>query len=147
MVSANVAGSELGRPVTQSTSEQFTYRHIALSLYLARLLRPIWKRKVIRVTNTARGLVDSEIADLVLTAVQKDLFCLRSALSDNSDVFTPSPVVTTTPPAANEQIDIENANAEMKSLNAQRLLITQCIEGIAFVLFLIDSKMSETVSK
>ncbi|KAG0320862.1 hypothetical protein BGZ99_004279 [Dissophora globulifera] len=144
--SANLAGSELGRPVAQSTVGQFTYRHTGLSLYLARLLRPIWKRKVIKVTNTARGLVDSEISDFVLTAVQKDLFSLRSVLSASSEVFTPSPVLTSTPPAENEQIDIENANAELKSLNAQRLLITQCIEGIAFVLFLIDSKMSETVS-
>ncbi|KAI8347028.1 hypothetical protein B0O80DRAFT_430483 [Mortierella sp. GBAus27b] len=31
---------------------------------------PIWRRKVIKVTNTVRGLVDSETSDLVLAAVQ-----------------------------------------------------------------------------
>ncbi|KAI1311300.1 hypothetical protein EDD11_003513 [Mortierella claussenii] len=144
--STNLAGSELGRPVSQSSSEQYTYRHTALSLYLARLLRPLWKRKVIKVINTVRGLVDSEIADLVLTAVQKDLFSLRAMLNHNIELFTPRPIVTSNPPGEKDQIEIENANAESKSLKAQLLLITQCIEGIAFVLFLIDSKMSETVS-
>ncbi|KAF9114226.1 hypothetical protein BGX27_011428 [Mortierella sp. AM989] len=147
MASANLVGSELGRPVSQSSSGQYTYRHTALSLYLARLLRPIWKRKVIKVTNTIRGLVDSEISDLVLTAVQKDLFSLRSVLNNNIELFTPRPIVTSNPPGEKDQIEIENANAESKSLKAHLLLLTQSIEGIAFVLFLIDSKMSETVSK
>ncbi|KAF9914439.1 hypothetical protein BX616_008291 [Lobosporangium transversale] len=144
--SANLAGSELGRPVSQSSSGQYTYRHTALSLYLARLLRPLWKRKVIKVINTLRGLVDSEISDLVLTAVQKDLFSLRAVLNNNIELFTPRPIVTSNPPGEKDQIEIENANVETKSLKALLLLITQCIEGIAFVLFLIDSKMSETVS-
>lgn len=147
VASSTVAGSELGRPVSQSSSGQYTYRHTALSLYLARLLRPIWKRKVIKVTNTVRGLVDSEISDLVLTAVQKDLFTLRTVLNENIQLFTPNPIITSNPPSESDQIEIENANAESKSLKAQMLLITQCIEGIAFVLFLIDSKMSEAVSK
>ncbi|KAI7830540.1 Non-repetitive/WGA-negative nucleoporin C-terminal-domain-containing protein [Gamsiella multidivaricata] len=146
VATTNLAGSELGRPVSQSCSGQYTYRHTALSLYLARTLRPIWKRKVIKTANTARGLVDSEISDLVLTAVQKDLFSLRSVLNANIELFTPSAVVISNPPGENDQIEIENANAESKSLKAQLLLITQSIEGIAFVLFLIDSKMSETVS-
>ncbi|KAF9360346.1 hypothetical protein BGX34_007836 [Mortierella sp. NVP85] len=146
VASSTVAGSELGRPVSQSSSGQYTYRHTALSLYLARLLRPIWKRKVIKVTNTVRGLVDSEISDLVLTAVQKDLFTLRTVLNEHIQLFTPNPIVTSNPPSESDQIEIENANAESKSLKAQMLLITQCIEGIAFVLFLIDSKMSEAVS-
>jgi nuclear pore complex protein Nup155 len=146
-VASSMAGSELGRPVSQSSSGQYTYRHTALSLYLARLLRPIWKRKVIKVTNTVRGLVDSEISDLVLTAVQKDLFTLRTILNEHIQLFTPNPIVTSNPPSESDQIEIENANAESKSLKAQMLLITQCIEGIAFVLFLIDSKMSEAVSK
>ncbi|KAF8923624.1 hypothetical protein BGZ58_002724, partial [Dissophora ornata] len=146
LASTAVAGSELGRPVSQSSSGQYTYRHTALSLYLARMLRPIWKRKVLKVTNTARGLVDSEIPDLVLTAVQKDLFSLRSALHASMEIFTPHPIVTSNPPGESDQIEIENANVESKSLKAQLLLITQCIEGIAFVLFLIDAKMSETVS-
>ncbi|KAF9437395.1 hypothetical protein BGZ76_000868 [Entomortierella beljakovae] len=147
VASTNLAGSELGRPVSQSSSEQYTYRHTALSLYLARLLRPIWKRKVLKVTNTLRGLVDSEISDLVLTAVQKDLFSLRTVLNSHIQIFTPHPIVTSNPPGEKDQIEIENANAESKSLKALLLLITQSIEGIAFVLFLIDSKMSETVSK
>ncbi|KAF9152095.1 hypothetical protein BG015_005786 [Linnemannia schmuckeri] len=145
-ISSNLAGSELGRPVSQSSVGQYTYRHTALSLYLARLLRPIWKRKVLKVTNTIRGLVDSEISDLVLTAVQKDLFSLRAFLTGNIELFTPQPIVSSNPPGEKDQIEIENANAETKSLKAQLLLLTQCIEGIAFVLFLVDSKMSETVS-
>ncbi|KAG0200792.1 hypothetical protein BGX28_006227 [Mortierella sp. GBA30] len=146
LASTSLAGSELGRPVIQSSVGQFTYRHTGLSLYLARLLRPIWKRKVIKATNTLRGLVDSEISDHVLTAVQKDLFSLRAFLTANIELFTPRPIVTSNPPGESDQIEIENANAEMKSLKALQLLLTQCIEGIAFVLFLVDSKMSETVS-
>ncbi|KAG0212021.1 hypothetical protein BGX33_003908 [Mortierella sp. NVP41] len=145
-ITSNLAGSELGRPVAQSSVGQFTYRHTGLSLYLARLLRPIWKRKVLKVTNTIRGLVDSEISDLVLTAVQKDLFSLRAVLTARLELFTPRAMVTSNPPSEKDQIEIENVNAETKSLKAQLLLLTQCIEGIAFVLFLVDSKMSETVS-
>jgi nuclear pore complex protein Nup155 len=147
LTTVNQVGSELGRPVSQSTSGQYTYRHSGLSLYLARVLRPIWKRKVIKVTNPTRGLVDSEIPDLVLTSVQKDLFALRAFLDGSIELFMPHPVVSSNPPGEKDQVEIENANVETKSLKAQAILLTQCIEGIAFVLFLIDSKMSETVSK
>ncbi|KAG0257515.1 hypothetical protein BG011_003926 [Mortierella polycephala] len=142
----SLAGFELGRPVPQSSVGQYTYRYTGLSLYLARLLRPIWKRKVIKASNMLRGLVDSEISDHVLTAVQKDLFSLRTFLTANIELFTPRPTITSNPPSEVDQIEIENANAETKSLKALLLLLTQCIEGIAFVLFLVDSKMSETVS-
>ncbi|KAF9579638.1 hypothetical protein BGW38_004029, partial [Lunasporangiospora selenospora] len=144
--SANRMGSELGRPVSQTSAGQYTYRHSGLCLYFARLLRPIWKRKVIKVVNAPRGLVDSEVSDPVLTSVQKDLFALRAYLLANIEFFTPRILVPSNPPGENEQIEIENANAETKSLKALLLLLTQCIEGIAFVLFLVDSKMSETVS-
>ncbi|KAF9907927.1 hypothetical protein EC991_010366 [Linnemannia zychae] len=143
---SSMAGSALGRPVSQSSVGQYTYRHTALSLYLARLLRPIWKRKVLKVTNVIRGLVDSEISDVVLTAVQKDLFALRAYLTSRIELFTPQAIVTSNPPGEKDQIEIESANAETKSLKAQLRLLTQSIEGIAFVLFLVDSKMSETVS-
>jgi len=84
---------------------------------------------------------------MVLTSVQKDLIAVRAFLSNNVELFMPRPVVSSNPPGERDQIEIENANAETKSLQALAMLLTQCIEGIAFVLFLIDSKMSETVSK
>ncbi|KAG0042079.1 hypothetical protein BGZ83_000923 [Gryganskiella cystojenkinii] len=146
MMSPSQVGSELGRPVSQSTTRQLTYRHSGLSLYIARLLRPIWKRRVIKTVDINRGQFDSEISDVVLTSVQKDLIALRAFLSASVELFMPRPVVSSNPPGEKDQIEIENANVETKSLQALAKLLTQCIEGIAFVLFLIDSKMSETIS-
>ncbi|KAG0227258.1 hypothetical protein BGW41_003866 [Actinomortierella wolfii] len=143
---AAAGGYELGRPVNQMSLSRFTYRHTALGLYLARILRPIWKRKVTKLVNNVHGLVESEISDDVLTAVQKDLFDLRKCVHENIKMFTPAPVVPSNPPKESDQIDIENAAQETKSLKAILALLTQCIEGIAFVLFLIDSKMSDTVA-
>ncbi|KAF9423164.1 hypothetical protein BGZ94_008391 [Podila epigama] len=139
-------GTELGRPVAQSSAGHFTYRHTAFSLYLARLLRPIWKRKVVKVTNPARQLVDTEISETVLTAVQTTLFSLSSFLNEHAELFTRRFVATSNPPSESDQIELENVEEEMKSMRALQLLLTQSIEGIAFVLFLVDSKMSETVS-
>ncbi|KAG0345336.1 hypothetical protein BG005_001354 [Podila minutissima] len=147
ILSNGLSGSDLGRPVAQGSSGQFTYRYSAFSLYLARLLRPIWKRKVVKTANAVRQLYDTEISEDVLTSVQTTLFALRDFLYGHAELFTRRYVPNTNPPSENDRIELQNAEDENRMMKALARLLTQAIEGIAFVLFLVDSKMSETVSK
>ncbi|KAG0342823.1 hypothetical protein BG004_005583 [Podila humilis] len=147
IVSSSLLGSDLGRPVAQSSSGQFTYRYSAFSLYLTRLLRPIWKRKVVGTTNVVRQLYDSEISEVVLTSIQTTLFSLRDFLHAHAELFIRRYIPGSNPPNETDRNELQDADEENRHLKALARLLTQAIEGIAFVLFLVDSKMSETVAK
>ncbi|KAG8913822.1 hypothetical protein FRC02_005290, partial [Tulasnella sp. 418] len=53
---------------------KLSIRHDALALYLARLLRPLWREKITTVSKT------SNVSESVLQSVQKDLMTLKNFL-------------------------------------------------------------------
>ncbi|KAH8915057.1 nucleoporin-domain-containing protein [Atractiella rhizophila] len=118
----------------------FSGRHEALAICLARLLRPIWKEKV--VVQTAQNLpVTSAVPEKTLIMVQRDLSALQSFVERDWQLFTA--IVDQRRHAGQER---DSNAAEQQSLNTLRLLLTQAVEAIAFTLLLIDYQLPNIVA-
>ncbi|GAA6024169.1 hypothetical protein JCM10207_005590 [Rhodosporidiobolus poonsookiae] len=116
----------------------FSGRHEGLAFYFARLIRPIWKAKI-----TLAGLGGKQVANVpesVLSAVQRDLVALRSFVEQEQHLFTHLP------DSSRAGHNAAAFTAEQNSLAALRLLLTQSVEAISFVLLLIDYKLPDIVA-
>ncbi|KAF8213123.1 nucleoporin [Mycena galopus ATCC 62051] len=112
----------------------FSGRREGLALYLARLVRPLWKSKL--TATGPSGLQQSAISDKTLVIVQKNVYALKDFLDKNPHLFHSSPGDTgTTRAAASEQ---EAWKAEQTSVSELSL---------SFVLLLNDYKLGELVAK
>jgi nuclear pore complex protein Nup155 len=95
-----VAGSGSGSAI-------FSGRREGFALYFARLVRPLWKSpltkpacaqyvKVVLPTLTlsaisSAGLQQSNVSDVILVTVQKNLYALKDFLDNNPHLFHSSP--------------------------------------------------------
>ncbi|GAA6013660.1 hypothetical protein JCM10207_004806 [Rhodosporidiobolus poonsookiae] len=116
----------------------FSGRHEGLAFYFARLIRPTWKAKI-----TLAGLGGKQVANVpesVLSAVQRDLVALRSFVEQEQHLFTHLP------DSSRAGHNAAAFTAEQNSLAALRLLLTQSVEAISFVLLLIDYKLPDIVA-
>ncbi|KAJ3393859.1 hypothetical protein HDU84_000822 [Entophlyctis sp. JEL0112] len=136
----------LGRPLT-SNEYDLSGRHEGLALYLARLLAPLWKETLVKkVPGLSKGVgkgLGWKTSQNVLGSIADSLAILNKLLDD-----TPS---LTAPPSPNE-IDYssigtsqsvgekeawQEEKASMRNLHA---LIKRVIEGINFIMLLMDFK-------
>ncbi|GAA5918079.1 hypothetical protein JCM8208_001213, partial [Rhodotorula glutinis] len=117
----------------------FSGRHEGLAFYFARLVRPIWKQKITLVGSTP-AVQAANVSEAALSAVQRDLIALRTFVEQEQHLFTHLPDSS---PAGHNAAAYA---AEQTSLSALRLLLTQSVEAISFVLLLIDYKLSDIVS-
>ncbi|KAJ7932473.1 nucleoporin [Mycena leptocephala] len=121
----------------------FSGRREGLALYLARLVRPLWKSKL---TSTGRsGLQQSAISDKTLVIIQKNVYALKDFLDKNPHLFHSSPGDTGNTRAAVS--DQEAWKAEQTSVSELLSLATRIIEALSFVLLLNDYKLGELVAK
>ncbi|KAJ6519744.1 nucleoporin [Mycena sanguinolenta] len=121
----------------------FSGRREGLALYLARLVRPLWKSKL--TTAGPSGLQQSAISDKTLVIIQKNVYALKDFLDKNPHLFHSSPGDTgTTRAAMSEQ---EAWKAEQTSVSELLALATRIIEALSFVLLLNDYKLGELVAK
>ncbi|KAK4336201.1 Nucleoporin NUP157 [Rhodotorula toruloides] len=142
-----------GRPVSidrggyggapQSTASDskiiFSGRHEGLAFYFARLVRPIWKQKITRVGYSPAQQI-ANVPESVLSAVQRDLLALRTFVEQEQHLFTPLP------DSSRAGHNAAAYAAEQASLSALRLLLTQSVEAISFILLLIDYKLQDIVA-
>ncbi|TIB10278.1 hypothetical protein E3P92_02688 [Wallemia ichthyophaga] len=128
--------------LSTNTEILFSGRHNGLVLYLSRLLRPIWKEKVTKLSPTNFNLRRqiSNISDTLLSNAQRNIADLQVFLKSNQQLFA------TTAGDSRDRTDQSAWKAEHASLIGIDHLITQCIEGISFILLLIDYNLSETLS-
>ncbi|GAA6057256.1 hypothetical protein JCM3770_003825 [Rhodotorula araucariae] len=117
----------------------FSGRHEGLAFYLARLVRPIWKQKITMVGSTPAMQI-ANVPEGTLSAVQRDLSTLRSFVEQEQHLFTHLP------DSSRAGHNAAAYAAEQTSLSALRLLLTQSVEAISFVLLLIDYKLSDIVA-
>ncbi|KAJ3201800.1 hypothetical protein HDU82_007868 [Entophlyctis luteolus] len=136
----------LGRPLT-SNEYDLSGRHEGLALYFARLLAPLWKETLVKkVPGLSKGVgrgLGWKTSQNVLGSIADSLAILNKLLDD-----TPS---LTAPPSPNE-IDYssigtsqsvgekeawQEEKASMRNLHA---LIKRVIEGINFIMLLMDFK-------
>ncbi|KAJ7487525.1 nucleoporin [Mycena galericulata] len=121
----------------------FSGRREGLALYLARLVRPLWKSKL--TTPGPSGLQQSAIPDKTLVVIQKNVYALKDFLDKNPHLFHSAPGESgNARSAVNEQ---EAWKAEQTSVSELLSLSTRIIEALSFVLLLNDYKLGELVAK
>ena len=121
-------------------------RHEGLSLYIARLVRSIWKAKVaLEMQTPAGGLaVLPSVALSKLREVQENLSKLKEFLAVNKSFIEglAGPEALGQVSTVQEEIALQ---AEHRALNSLVVLIQNMIEGISFVLVLFDERIEEVV--
>ncbi|KAJ7225588.1 nucleoporin [Mycena pura] len=121
----------------------FSGRREGLALYLARLVRPLWKSNL--TTTGPSGIQQSAIPDQTLVIIQKNVYALKDFLDKNPHLFHSSPGDTgNSRSAVSEQ---EAWKAEQTSVSELSLLATRIIEALSFVLLLNDYRLGELVAK
>ncbi|CAE6471332.1 unnamed protein product [Rhizoctonia solani] len=114
---------------------EFSARHDGFASYLSGVLKPIWKLNITKPGPSGRQL--SNLSEDVLADVQNDLIKLRDfLLLVGSGEFS----------AARGGAEQEAFKNEHTSIGQLQALLSRVVEGISFVLLLIDYKFSETVA-
>ncbi|KAF8507029.1 nucleoporin [Russula emetica] len=121
----------------------FSGRREGFALYFARLVRPIWKSKLIK--PVASG-PQSNIPEEILLMVQRNLFALHSFLEGNPHLFH-SATGDYSGARAAPTSDQEAWKAEQKSVAELQALLARTIEGVSFFLLLIDHRIGELVGQ
>jgi nuclear pore complex protein Nup155 len=128
------SGAPIIRDGTAGRSILYSARHDGLVLILSRFLRPIWSSRVTMPAGPGQQ---------VLGVPQKTLLEVQSRLEGLRTYIDEYPF-----PRHHAEGDVKVAwDQEELSLHALRILVTQTIEAISFVLLLADYKMGDIVAK
>ncbi|KAJ3937728.1 MAG: nucleoporin [Lentinula lateritia] len=120
----------------------FSGRREGLALYFSRLVRPIWKIKLVVAGPTNLQLAVQEAR---LITIQKNLYALKDLLDKNPHLFHSSPGDSAASRApAMEQ---EAWKAEQASIAQLLSLLTRTIEALSFVLLLNDYHFADIMTK
>ncbi|CAL1695590.1 unnamed protein product [Somion occarium] len=127
-----------------SGSATFSGRREGLALYFARLVRPIWKAKLVKPGSL--GQQEPNILDDVLVVVQKNLSALKELLDRNPAIFNSATGDHTGARSAafSEQ---EAWKAKQASVGQLMALLARTIEAIFFFLLLTDYKIGDLISQ
>ncbi|KAK4134538.1 nucleoporin-domain-containing protein [Trichocladium antarcticum] len=130
-----------------SESVRLSSRHDALALYITRLIRTVWKSKVIKTkTEAAKGTltVSSTIPTTKLVMIQENVERLRNFLDANKDTIQglagPSDRIS----SRQEEIALQK---EHQALHCLQKLMESVSEGISFVLMLFDERVSDIYAR
>jgi nuclear pore complex protein Nup155 len=121
-------------------------RHDGLALYISRLVRSIWKSKIVKEVSSPTGGIAhiSAVPITRLAAIQRDLTKLQEFLSANQSYIDGLAGPESLQRISNKQEEVA-LQAEHRALHSLVLLIADIIEGISFVLVLFDEKVDETI--
>ncbi|GAB1319439.1 hypothetical protein MFIFM68171_09649 [Madurella fahalii] len=140
-----LAESDGRQAVTESV--KLSSRHDALALYLTRLVRMLWKSKVITTEiDKAKGglVVSSTIPTAKLVMVQENVERLRNFLEANKSIIQglagPSDRIS----SRQEEIALQK---EHQALHSLRKLMESVSEGISFVLMLFDERVLDIYAR
>lgn len=119
-------------------------RHDGLASYISRLLRSVWRVQILREGhNVAGGLqISPAVALPKLQAVQRDLIRLQEFLSSNRTFIEglAGPDALGRVSTKQEEVALQGEHA---ALNSILCLISDVVEGIAFVLVLFDERVED----
>ncbi|KAF8632618.1 hypothetical protein AX15_001820 [Amanita polypyramis BW_CC] len=121
----------------------FSGRREGFVLYFARLVRPIWKSKLI--TQRPTGLQELALPDDALVTIQKNLFFLKDFVDKNPHLFRSVPGETAS--ARGLVTDQEAWKAEQNSVSELLSLLTRTIEALSFVLLLNDYRLGDLIQQ
>ncbi|KAI0520709.1 Non-repetitive/WGA-negative nucleoporin C-terminal-domain-containing protein [Xylaria bambusicola] len=123
-------------------------RHGAIALYLSRLVRSLWRSRVVLVgSNEAGGLVvKSAIPQPKLRDVQDSVIALRGFLSDNRSFIQGLSGASDLQRAASKQEEVA-LQGEHQAMHAVEVLMTDITEGISFVMTLFEERVSDIYAR
>jgi nuclear pore complex protein Nup155 len=131
---------------TQITADsvKLSSRYEALALYLARLIRTLWKSRVIDLGVDSNGglVVKSTIPLAKLAVVQENLERLRNFLLANKGVIQGLSGPSDLQRVGSRQEEIA-LQAEHQALHSLQKLMESISEGISFVLMLFDERVTD----
>lgn len=121
-------------------------RHDGLALYLSRLLRSVWRAKVIAESQDSAGAlkVSPTLPLGKLQGIQRDLVRLQEFLNDNKSSIQGLAGPDALGRVATKQDEVA-LQAEHRALSSLLRLVSDVIEGIAFVLVLFDENMVDII--
>ncbi|KAH7324644.1 Non-repetitive/WGA-negative nucleoporin C-terminal-domain-containing protein [Stachybotrys elegans] len=140
--------SETDGRALMTDAVKLSSRHDALAMYLARLVRKLWKVTVIQVGPSPVGgvAVNSTVPLTKLNTVQENLERLRRFLEANRGLIQglagPSDLQRVS--SRQEEVALQ---AEHQALHALQKLMENISEGISFVLMLFDERVSDIYVK
>ncbi|KAL2130031.1 hypothetical protein VTI74DRAFT_7002 [Chaetomium olivicolor] len=128
-----------------SESVRLSSRHDALALYLTRLIRTLWKSKVVAVKADKGALaVSSTVGTSKLVMIQENVERLRNFLEANKSTI--QGLAGPSERLFSRQEEIANQK-EHQALHGLRKLMESVSEGISFVLMLFDERVSDIYAR
>ncbi|KAI1347078.1 Non-repetitive/WGA-negative nucleoporin C-terminal-domain-containing protein [Xylaria sp. FL0043] len=123
-------------------------RHGAITLYLSRLVRSLWRSRVISVgSNGAGGLVvSSTIPPQKLREVQDSIIALRNFLNDNRSFIQGLSGPSDLRRAASKQEELA-LQGEHQAMHAVEVLMTDITEGISFAMTLFEERVTDIYTR
>ncbi|OTB00577.1 hypothetical protein M426DRAFT_15384 [Hypoxylon sp. CI-4A] len=136
-----------GQPATVEMVQPST-RHAALTLYLSRLVRKLWKSKVIELGADASGAlsINSVVPTEKLKEVQGSIENLRSFLDANRAFIQglSGPADLRRAGSKQEELSFQGEHQAMRALET---LMTGITEGISFVTTLFEERVTDIFAR
>ncbi|KAI1299021.1 Non-repetitive/WGA-negative nucleoporin C-terminal-domain-containing protein [Xylaria venustula] len=123
-------------------------RHGAITLYLSRLVRSLWKSRVISVGANAAGAlsVNSTIPQSKLRDVQDSVIALKNFLNDNRSFIQGLSGPSDLRRAASKQEELA-LQGEHQAMHAVEVLMTDITEGISFAMTLFEERVTDIYTR
>ena len=122
-------------------------RHAGLALYVARLVRSIWKATIVKESVSAMSglVVFPTISMARVQSISQDLIALKEFLKSNKNLIDglAGPEALGLVTTKQDEISLQ---AEHRALHSLVALIENIIEGIAFVQVLFDEQVAEIMA-
>ncbi|KAG0192463.1 hypothetical protein DFQ28_009074 [Apophysomyces sp. BC1034] len=141
----SASGAAFGNSYLQSmtaTGFQFSGKHDGFALYFSRLIAPLWKTKLFELSEKPTPIVKYTQLQATFMNVQWNLSRLKEFMDVNTAFHTLSSIADARF-SSNDEVHAQVLLKEQQSLHELYLLLTQCIDAISFVDFLIDSGVEE----
>ncbi|KAK4240517.1 Non-repetitive/WGA-negative nucleoporin C-terminal-domain-containing protein [Achaetomium macrosporum] len=132
-----------------SESVRLSSRHDALALYLTRLIRMLWKSKVVAIGTEGEGaggslVVSSTVSTTKLVMVQESIERLRNFLEANKSTIQGLAGPSDRLFSRQEEVALQK---EHQALHGLRKLMESVSEGISFVLMLFDERVTDIYAR
>ncbi|KAI1123848.1 Non-repetitive/WGA-negative nucleoporin C-terminal-domain-containing protein [Nemania abortiva] len=123
-------------------------RHGAITLYLSRLIRSLWRSRVISIsTNSAGAFVVNSVVPLSkLRDVQNGVIALRDFLNANRSFIQGLSGPSDLRQAATKQEELA-LQGEHQAMHAVEVLMTDITEGISFVTTLFEERVTDIYTR
>ncbi|KAI8336815.1 Non-repetitive/WGA-negative nucleoporin C-terminal-domain-containing protein [Chlamydoabsidia padenii] len=126
------------------TNVNYSGKRDGLALYFSRLVSDVWKTKVFEIIPQKAQVEFSNRMQSKLFSAQRNLSKLKQFMDLNPEFHNPTSVQDNTF-QSNDNNMLRPLLAEQQSLHELYQLLTQCIEAISFIDFIIDVNLKDVL--